>query len=121
MGRVGAMPESAQDYYDRILAAADADGRLPLAVEAMPGWDIFPFELDGLRMILLRGASRADQGRRFDREAALAKAYAAEKGMKIGEIMKPVRALITGSTASPSVFEIISIIGKEEAVKRLKN
>ena len=44
------MPESAQDYYDRILAAADADGRLPLAVEAMPGWDIFPYELDSLRL-----------------------------------------------------------------------
>ena len=44
------MPESAQDYYDRILAATDADGRLPLAVEAMPGWDIFPYELDSLRL-----------------------------------------------------------------------
>lgn len=41
-------------------------------------------ELDGLRMILLRGTSRADQGRRFDREAALAKNFATEKGMKIG-------------------------------------
>ena len=41
-------------------------------------------ELDGLRMILLRGTSRADQGRRFDREAALAKNFASEKGMKIG-------------------------------------
>ena len=44
------MPESAQDYYDRVLAATDADGRLPLAVEAMPGWDIFPYELDSLRL-----------------------------------------------------------------------
>ncbi|MEJ5920447.1 acyl-CoA dehydrogenase family protein [Corynebacterium sp. H78] len=41
-------------------------------------------ELDGLRMILLRGVSRADQGHNFAREAGLAKNYAAEKGMKIG-------------------------------------
>lgn len=41
-------------------------------------------ELDGMRMVLLRGTSRADQGRRFDREAALAKRYASEYGMKIG-------------------------------------
>ena len=41
-------------------------------------------ELDGLRMITLRGASRADQGRGFAREAALAKTFATEKGMKIG-------------------------------------
>ncbi|MBV7295914.1 acyl-CoA dehydrogenase family protein [Corynebacterium sp. TAE3-ERU12] len=41
-------------------------------------------ELDGLRMIMLRGASRADQGKNFAREAGLAKRTAAEKGMKIG-------------------------------------
>ena len=41
-------------------------------------------ELDGMRMIMLRGASRADQGKRFDREAALAKRFAADHGMKIG-------------------------------------
>lgn len=41
-------------------------------------------ELDGLRMIMLRGASRADQGRGFAREASLAKTFATEKGMKIG-------------------------------------
>jgi hypothetical protein len=44
------MPESAQDYYDRILAATDADGRLPVAVEEMPGWDIFPYEVGSLRL-----------------------------------------------------------------------
>jgi glutamyl-tRNA synthetase len=48
------------------------------------------------------------------------KAFASDKGIKIGEIMKPVRALLTGLVASPSVFEIISIIGIENSVKRLK-
>ncbi len=41
-------------------------------------------ELDGLRLITLRGASRADQGLTFAREAALAKRIAADKGMQIG-------------------------------------
>ena len=41
-------------------------------------------ELDGLRMITLRGASRADQGRGFARESALAKTFATDKGMQIG-------------------------------------
>ncbi len=44
------MPESAKDYYNRVLAATDADGRLPVALEQMPGWDIFPFEVDTLRL-----------------------------------------------------------------------
>jgi hypothetical protein len=43
-------PESAEDYYARIAAATASDGRLPVAVEEMPGWDIFPFEVDSLRM-----------------------------------------------------------------------
>jgi hypothetical protein len=43
-------PESAEDFYARVASAADADGRLPVAVEEMPGWDIFPFELDTLRL-----------------------------------------------------------------------
>lgn len=41
-------------------------------------------ELDGLRMITWRGASRAEQGLPFAREAALAKRFAADKGMQIG-------------------------------------
>jgi len=49
------------------------------------------------------------------------KEYANRKGLKLGEVMKPIRALITGLINSPSVFEIIKILGKEESLKRLKN
>lgn len=48
------------------------------------------------------------------------KEFANIKGMKIGEVMKPIRALLTGSTASPSLFEIIAIIGKEHSIRRLQ-
>lgn len=41
-------------------------------------------ELDGLRMILLRGVSRLDQGLSFHREAGLARRYASDKGMVMG-------------------------------------
>lgn len=41
-------------------------------------------ELDGLRLITWRGASRAEQGMPFIREAALAKRFATDKGMRIG-------------------------------------
>ncbi|NEW40975.1 acyl-CoA dehydrogenase [Nocardia cyriacigeorgica] len=41
-------------------------------------------ELDGLRLVTLRGASRAEQGLSFAREAALAKKLATDKGMQIG-------------------------------------
>lgn len=41
-------------------------------------------ELDGLRLITWRGASRAEQGLQFAREAALAKRLGTDKGMQIG-------------------------------------
>ena len=43
-------PESAEDFYARVLAATGEERRLPVAVEEMPGWDIFPFEIDSLRI-----------------------------------------------------------------------
>jgi alkylation response protein AidB-like acyl-CoA dehydrogenase len=41
-------------------------------------------EFDGLRLITWRGASRADRGLSFAREAALAKRLGTDKGMQIG-------------------------------------
>jgi alkylation response protein AidB-like acyl-CoA dehydrogenase len=41
-------------------------------------------ELDGMRLLSYRAASRADRGESFAREAALARRLCAEKGMQIG-------------------------------------
>ncbi|MCP2322145.1 hypothetical protein HDA40_000652 [Hamadaea flava] len=41
-----------EEYYAHAIAAADAEGRLPLA--RMTGWDISPFEQEGLRVTPLR-------------------------------------------------------------------
>lgn len=41
-------------------------------------------ELEGARLAMLRGASRAEQGRSFARESALARRLTAEYGMQIG-------------------------------------
>ena len=51
-------PESAEDFYARVQAATGPDGRLAVAVEEMPGWDIYPFEIDSLRMKPLQPARR---------------------------------------------------------------
>src|SRR5262245_21561280 len=40
------------EFYARALAAADSEGRLPLA--RMTGWDVSPFEPAGLRVAPLR-------------------------------------------------------------------
>lgn len=38
---------------------------------------------------------------------------------KLGNIAQPLRVALTGSTVSPSVFEIMEVLGKEETLKRL--
>jgi alkylation response protein AidB-like acyl-CoA dehydrogenase len=41
-------------------------------------------ELEGMRLLTYRAAARADEGRSFDREAALARSLCAEKAARIG-------------------------------------
>ena len=56
--------EGPDDFHARVSAATDDEGRLPVAIEAMPGWDIFPFELDGLRIKPLEPLADAEPDRR---------------------------------------------------------
>ena len=46
------MPLNPDEFYDHALAAADEEQRLPLS--RMTGWDISPFEQEGLRVAQLR-------------------------------------------------------------------
>ncbi len=47
------------------------------------------------------------------------RAVMAETDLKLGKIAQPVRVALTGRTASPGIFEIIEIIGKDQVLKRL--
>ena len=57
-------PETIEDYDARIRAAADGEGRLPVAVEEMPGWDIYPYEIDSLRLKPLQPLADVEPARR---------------------------------------------------------
>ena len=48
------------------------------------------------------------------------KAVMEDTGLKLGKIAQPVRVALTGRTASPGIFEITSILGKERVISRLK-
>lgn len=41
-------------------------------------------------------------------------------GLKLGKIAQPVRVALTGKTASPGIFELVEILGKEKAVARIR-
>lgn len=48
------------------------------------------------------------------------KNYATEQNLKLNDIMQPLRALLTGRSASISVFEIISLLPKTEVFARIQ-
>jgi glutamyl-tRNA synthetase len=43
-----------------------------------------------------------------------------ETELKLGKIAQPVRVALTGRTASPGIFEIIAILGKDRVIPRLR-
>ena len=47
------------------------------------------------------------------------KEFAAMKSLKLGELMMPIRAMVTGKTSSPSIFNIMAILGKDNILRRL--
>jgi glutamyl-tRNA synthetase len=44
----------------------------------------------------------------------------AQTGLKLGKIAQPVRVALTGKTASPGIFEIITILGPGRVIPRLE-
>ena len=43
-----------------------------------------------------------------------------ETGLGFGKLAQPVRLMLTGKTVSPGIFEMIEVLGKEEAIARLR-
>jgi glutamyl-tRNA synthetase len=68
---------------------------------------LFVKELDGL----------SDWTQENLEEAAKTLAEAQEVGL--GKIAQPIRVALTGSTVSPSVFEVMAVLGRDETLARL--
>jgi len=49
------------------------------------------------------------------------KEFLLEKELSIGVVLFPLRYIISGVTSGPSVFDILSLIGKEESLNRIRN
>ena len=48
------------------------------------------------------------------------KAVINQTGLKLGKIAQPVRVALTGKTASPGIFEVSAILGKDKVISRLQ-
>jgi glutamyl-tRNA synthetase len=51
---------------------------------------------------------------------ALVKQHVERKGLGLGRVMTPLRLLLVGSGMGPHLFDIMELIGKEEALRRLE-
>jgi glutamyl-tRNA synthetase len=43
-----------------------------------------------------------------------------EEGMKMGQLAQPVRVALTGRTASPGLFDVMEVLGRERTLSRLQ-
>jgi len=51
---------------------------------------------------------------------ATTKALAEELGMGLGKLAQPMRAALTGTTTSPGIFDVLVLLGRDEALARLE-
>lgn len=70
-----------------------------LLKELLPRLEACDFSHDGLEAMLRHAAE--------------------EFGIKLGQLAGPLRVAITGRTVSPSLFEVMKILGKEESLTRI--
>ena len=61
-------------------------------------------------------------GAEWNREAlGLAlKAFAADKGVKLGKIAMPLRVMVTGEAHTPSIDAVLELLGRDEVLARLE-
>ncbi|HTN95518.1 MAG TPA: glutamate--tRNA ligase, partial [Nordella sp.] len=51
-------------------------------------------------------------------EAAV-KAHAEQTGAKLGKLAQPLRAVLTGTSTSPGIFDVLDVLGREESLNRI--
>jgi glutamyl-tRNA synthetase len=47
--------------------------------------------------------------------------FAEATGQKLGKVAQPLRAALTGKAVSPPVFDVMAVLGREEALARIRD
>ncbi len=51
----------------------------------------------------------------------IVRTYAEAAGAKLGKVAQPLRAALTGKTVSPPVFDVMAVLGRDEALARIRD
>jgi len=55
-----------------------------------------------------------------DAIAALFDRLCAEKGIKMKDVAQPARYALTGGSASPGIYDVIGVLGRDETIRRIQ-
>jgi glutamyl-tRNA synthetase len=47
--------------------------------------------------------------------------FAEKAELKLGKVAQPLRAALTGRTTSPGIFDVLLVLGKNEALPRIRD
>ena len=100
-----------------------ADGGLFYAAEATPPLTDKAAKLLDEKALarLARLAGQLQALARWDQAGleVTVRAFAETEGEKLGKVAQPLRAALTGSTASPGLFEVMAVLGRDQVLQRL--
>ena len=93
-------------------------------------WADRPIELDEKARALLTPQAKAAIGALLPELQALpdwtapavetvVRGFAERSGAKLGAVAQPLRAALTGRTTSPPIFDVLTVLGREESLARL--
>jgi len=91
---------------------------LPLALDEKAREQLTPENLNFVREFV-KGLYAVDVWAESDLEE-YARTFAESQDLKLGKLAQPLRALLTGSTVSPSVFDVMAVLGREASLQRLQ-
>ncbi|MBB4210086.1 glutamyl-tRNA synthetase [Rhodothalassium salexigens DSM 2132] len=113
------LKERAKTLVDLAQAATVYTGRRPLSPDDKAARQLD----DTARAMLGRLIPRLDAVETWDEDAlgAAVRAFAEEEELKVGKVAPAVRAAVTGTTVSPSVFQVLAVFGREETLARLRD
>ena len=95
-------------------------------------WVQRPLDLDEKATKLLSDEAKAVLGKvlpalealsdwTVDSTEAAVKAVAEAEALKLGKVAQPLRAALTGRGTSPGIFDVLFVLGKEEACARIRD
>ncbi len=91
-------PFSRSPKAAKVLASTDASAGLAAALTALSAIPDGAWTDDSIEAALRAGAEAVD--------------------LKLGKLAQPLRAALTGSDASPSLFEVAAVLGRDETLRR---